>query len=407
MRLFVHKVLPFDNFQLDSSEILKDHPLNPILMSLCILGVNVQNTSSYGIFKKMLYRIQLVLILILLHYWALSDVSWYFRNRIKEVSLAESVTVWASVCTVDCLLLKKKEFLQILTFVASETSKLNDKERRKFRIAVWIICVFVWIFVFVFITQYLIFSDSIDDYKYFSSTPYYFLYDKLTPNGRALVMKLDRCIENFFIQGNLTMIIALYILLCYNAKQWLMRFYSVYNYANLNITKLEDAKDVRNFRAPLEVLAGNVQCLDDIFSQNVAVWLLMILINLCVRILAILNPFSLTTKQMISITVLAFTRAVITLLGVSFAADTVQKEGMKAISKLDYLLRKGSGTCTSSMYHEVQLAFAKYAFYPIQLTVWKFAGLNKSFLMTCIGMMTTYVVICIQLNPVAMQRIAG
>ncbi|GIY08392.1 uncharacterized protein CEXT_691141 [Caerostris extrusa] len=111
--------------------------------------------------------------------------------------------------------------------------------------------------------------------------------------------------------------------------------------------------------------------------------------------------------MMIEVTVLALSRAIITLFAVSFTAGDVHKESKACLGKLDTILRKKDPIRDIAVCQEVQLAFTIFSFFPVHLTVWKFSSLNKAFLMTCIGMMTTYIIICIQLNPNALKSLIG
>lgn len=135
----------------------------------------------------------------------------------------------------------------------------------------------------------------------------------------------------------------------------------------------------------------------------------MILLNLCIRILALLNPLSLIHRSPVKlfVEILSFGRAALTLIGIKFVAGFVQTEAIASVEKLDCMIRKNDMTLNNYIYYEVQVAFSKCTLISTQLTVRKFAGLNRSFLMTCVGMMTTYINICIQLNPTAMDIIQG
>ncbi|GIY00053.1 hypothetical protein CEXT_465691 [Caerostris extrusa] len=62
---------------------------------------------------------------------------------------------------------------------------------------------------------------------------------------------------------------------------------------------------------------------------------------LCVRIVSILNPLLLTTNQMITVTALSFTRAVITLIQMNFIADSVYKKGNYYIVPTGYVFQEG------------------------------------------------------------------
>ncbi|GIY32290.1 uncharacterized protein CDAR_599661 [Caerostris darwini] len=405
MNLCEIKVHPYTGSNTRRQEATNEHPLKPILNSLTILGLNIEEPS--GPAKKMIYHFYHLLIILCFHYWALSDIVWYFRNYIQEDTLAESVTVWASVVTVDLMILKRKSLLKVILTVKKETEKLNSSEQRKYRHIVWIVCLMAWTFIVVFITQNLVFNIHVDYDKYFSNTPLYFFYHTMSKTQRDLFIRMDRSIETFYIQGVLTMIIGLYVLLCINAKMWFKNFNlnceSMFTYLDSTL----HVEDVRCFKATFDNLAKNVKRLDNVFCQIVAMWLLMILVILCVRILFILNPLINKTDMMIEVTVLALSRAITTLFAVSFTAGDVYKESKACLNKLDAIIRKKDPIRDVAVYHEVQLAFTIFSFFPVHLTVWKFSSLNKAFLMTCIGMMTTYIIICIQLNPNALKSLIG
>ncbi|KAF8795548.1 hypothetical protein HNY73_000038 [Argiope bruennichi] len=405
MKFFDARVRSEGDCNLRRRTMANYHPLRPVLTSLAVLGLKIEDSS--GALTKVIFRLYLVLVTTSLHYWALSDIVWYFRNRIQEDVLAESVTVWASVTTVDLLIWKRKSLLKILLTVKTETEKLSLEEQRKFKYIVWTVCALAWGFNFLYITQNLLFSLHVDYDKYFSNTPLYFFYKDMSEKQIAVFIRIDRSIECFFVQGILTMIISLYILLCINAKLWL-RVFDIYDKPeDFNYSSSLSLDDVRGFRATFDHFSKNTERLDDVFCQIVAMWLLMILITLCVRILSLLNPMTEKTNRIIENTVLALSRAIVTLFMVSFVAGNVYNESVVALNKLETLVRKKDTPQNASVYHEVQIAFTKFAFFPTQLTVWKFTPLNRSFLMTCIGMMTTYVIICIQLNPSVLNSLSG
>lgn len=399
----------FNRYLSHHSEVNGKHPLFPVLTSLTILGIKLEckNNDNEAPLWKLLFKLHFVIVFFFYHYWAISDILWYFQNRIQEEVLADSVTNWTAVCTVDFLLFKRKEIRKFLIIVASETSMLSPEDKKKFRRIVIIACVAVWMLILLYMSQYVILSNAINFHKFFSNTPYILFEDNFSEYQKLVIYKVDQCFESFFIEGSLTMIIVFYILLCYSMTLWFRRFAKDYDGSNLKENVLAELKNVREFRTDFEDLSNKVKIMDNIFSLSVAAWLLMILINLCVRILAILNPFTLNTPETVFLVSLSFIRAAITLIGVSFAADAVQKEALNALEKIDSMIRKDCSNWNNSLYHEVQLAFIKYSCFPTHLTVWKFASLNRSFLITFLGMMVTYVIICIQLNPTAMNRIKG
>ncbi|GBN87646.1 hypothetical protein AVEN_85291-1 [Araneus ventricosus] len=405
MKIFDTRVHTEGDYSLRRRTMANVHPLRPVLTSLAVLGFKIEDSS--GAVTRIIFRLYLVLVTASLHYWALSDVVWYFRNRIQEDVLAESVTVWASMATVDLLIWKRKSFLKILSTVKTETEKLSPEEQRRFKYVVWMVCFLTWGFNFLYITQNLLFSLHVDHDKYFSNTPLYFFYKGMSEKQIAIFIRIDRSVECFFIQGTLTMIISLYILLCINAKLWLKKFDDYDKPASSTYASSFTLDDVRCFRATFDQFARNIERLDDVFCEIVAMWLLMILITLCVRVLSLLNPRTPKTDRIIENTVLALSRAIVTLFVVSLVSGNVYDESVISLNKLEALVRRKEPVQNFAVYHEVQIAFQKFSFFPTQLTVWKVTPLNRSFLMTCIGMMTTYVIICIQLNPSVLNSLSG
>lgn len=388
------------------------HPFQPILISLRILGLRLDNHQfPMGSFKSIVATIQLVIIVLFYHYWALSDTVWFIQNQITGIVLADNVTAWSAVFTVDILLLKRKDFIKLLEVVSEETNNFCDEDKNKFLKILKISCVLVWVFIFILIITYVVLSVQPHFSKELTLHTLYqrILPENLSSTSKLIIFNVDHTAETFFIQGSLTMIITLYILLCYNAKLWFKRIVDDYEIPKQKRKYFCKLSDVCEYRTTFEKLSRKVKLLDDVFSQIVAVWLLMILLNLCIRILAFLNPLSLIHRSPVRLFVgiLSFGRAALTLIGITFAADFVQVEAIASIEKLDYMIRKNDMILNDCMYYEVQVAFSKCILIPTQLTAWKFAGLNRSFLMTCVGMMATYVIICIQLNPTAMEIIQG
>lgn len=106
----------------------------------------------------------------------------------------------------------------------------------------------------------------------------------------------------------------------------------------LNRKYFSELRDVSEYRTTFANLSRKVRLFDDVFSQIVAVWLLMILLNLCIRILVLLNPLSLIHRSPVRlfVEILSFGRAALTLIGITF----VQTEALASIEKLDYIIQK-------------------------------------------------------------------
>ncbi|GFY46874.1 uncharacterized protein TNIN_172991 [Trichonephila inaurata madagascariensis] len=378
------------------------HPLDPILKSFLIFGIDIEEKEVTGHFTKILYKVWSVIVILFYHYYLISDFAWYVRRSAQENAIAESTSVWASIITFDLLLIRKKHVKKTVHFVYSETMKLSEKERKRFEKIVLIVCCIVWVYVCVFVTQHGAFKHREKYGEFHTTTLLHMVYKKLDEPMRTIVAKFDKCMESFFIQGLMTLTMALYLLLCLNARLWFKNFQQ--HFENHECLKLDsNTLDIRHFTSSYEILANNVQILDDGFSQIVASWLLMILVTLCVRIISVLNPVTVTTNQMLTVIILTFARAITALIGTSFIGDSVYNESLTAISLLFKLRRTDSIVWKSTTFYEIQLALARYSFNPTQLTVWKFARLNRGFLMTCLGMMTTYIIIAIQLYPNAMK----
>ncbi|GIY11099.1 uncharacterized protein CDAR_380701 [Caerostris darwini] len=332
----------------------------------------------------------------------LIDFSWYIRHFVQENAIAESISIWACVITYDLFLLKRKHISKTVRFVQNESMNLSKKERKRFEKIVLRVFCLVWIYVCVFVIQHGAFKHRRRYGEYHTTTLLHMIYKKLDEPMKTIVSKLDKCIESFFIQGFLTLSMALYMLLCLNAKLWFKNFQQ--NFENQEEFKLNNQTlDIRKFATIYQNLAKNVGRLDDGFSQIIASWLLMILVTLCVRIISMLNPMTSTTYQMLTVIIMTFCRAITVLVGTSFLADSVYDESLKAISILLKLQEPERTVWKNSTFFEIQLTLTRYSFNPTQLTVWKFSRLNRSFLMTCLGMMTTYIIIAIQLYPNAMK----
>ncbi|KAG8192111.1 hypothetical protein JTE90_027758 [Oedothorax gibbosus] len=188
--------------------------------------------------------------------------------------------------------------------------------------------------------------------------------------------------------------------MCLNSRMWLRHFRKLYKASDIT----EQNIGVRSFRKSYENLCEIVSLLDDAFSEMVGIWLFMILVIICVRIISVLNPLTVTTDQMMTVILLTLFRAMGTLLGSCFLGDSISSEGKNALSLLIEMARRDNCYAwNNSAFFEIQLIITKYALSPLQLTVIKFARLDRKFLMSCMGMMTTYIIISIQLYPNAMK----
>lgn len=152
--------------------------------------------------------------------------------------------------------------------------------------------------------------------------------------------------------------------------------------------------DLKRFRMTIHHYTKRVTIVDDVFCSLVAVWLLMILVTLCVRTLAVLHAEVQSNPQMLAISYLESSRAVLTLFSVCLAAHGVYQESLVCLEVLDDWYFSPFGY--ESIYMDIFVSRSMLK--PAHLTVWKFAILNSSFLMTCCGAMLTYIIIGVQLH---------
>ncbi|GBL92221.1 hypothetical protein AVEN_91547-1 [Araneus ventricosus] len=386
----------------------KKHSLYPVLKSFLIFGIDVEQQENFVNSGRFAFKTWSVIITLCYHYFLISDLSWYIRRSVQENAIAESTSVWTAVLTYDLFLLNKKNISKTVRFVQVQTMRLTEKERKRFEKIVLTVCCIVWIYVCMFVIQHGAFKHRESYGEFHTTTLLHMVYKKLDNPWCTVFAKLDKCFESFFIQGFLTLTMALYILLCLSAKLWFKTFqqyFKTHIATNHNIEEGGHMLDVGQFNSSYQSLAKNVERFDNGFSQIVGIWLLMIFVTLCVRIVSVLNPLTTTTQQMLTVIVMTFSRALTALVGTSFAADAVYNESLKAISILFKVTISENTMWKNSTFFGIHLALMRYSFYPTQLTVWKFARLNRGFLMTCLGMMATYIIIAIQLYPNAMKGI--
>ncbi|KAG8175293.1 hypothetical protein JTE90_008211 [Oedothorax gibbosus] len=370
--------------------------LKPILLLLMVFGFNLSNTK--GTIFNAFFRFYSSLMVLLYHYFAVSDFVWYFQNPLDEIeiALADSITVWASVCTWDFLFWKRKELFRIVQIIERETEKLDGRHQKTYRRLVLISCTAAWLFVFVFmyISQFIVLPLDVKHDTYFVKSPFYFLPLHLFSRGQInLVIKIEKSLENFLIQGSLAMIVTLYVLLCLNIRMWFKK-YGLSCKRNFRLASNLSIEDLKPFRLVLRQFSKRVTVVDNVFCIIVAVWLLMILVTLCVRTLAILHDEVQSNPQMMAMSVMEASRAILTLLSVGLAANGVYQESLLCLNVLEDVYYNPSWK--ESTYHEI--ASSRSMLQPAHLTVWKFAILNSSFLMTCIGAMITYMIIGVQLH---------
>ncbi|GIY07338.1 uncharacterized protein CDAR_20791 [Caerostris darwini] len=361
------------------------------LKTFWIFGLDFVGYDGPSMLFKLFLKIWTCVNIFCYHFCIAVDVVWYFNHKIQEDVLAESVTNWVTVITFDFMLWKRTEMQKLMRLVQTETSKLTEKSQRKQRRQNFVVFISVLLYVIIFVSQNIVFKLEEGYNKYYHIS----FLNLASRNLREFLFQLGGFLKCFFIQGLLTVTIAFYLLLCLTCKRWFHHLKRQYfgNRRSLNLF------EVQKFCSKFDELSNHVRLLDCIFSLPVALWLLMILMILCVRIVSILNPLLLTTNQMITVTVLSFSRAVITLIQMNFIADSVYKKATITLFQLDTFSRQERRVLNNAMYQEIQMALTRFTFTPTQLTFWKTARLSRRFLMTCVGMMTTYVIISIQLYP--------
>lgn len=373
------------------------HPFRVFITSFRIFGIDLEggNDKDYSI-KSTVFQIWSALVALFLHYRLISEVVWYKNNFIQENALAESIAVWTSVLTFDKMLSNKiriQRFMAVVKVEASKTDKKVLKKQMKFSL---IVCCSIWFYVFLYILQYLIFRKD-EEYETQHVSPLGLLGNYVPSNYKIYFFRLFLCLECFFVQGILTFTMGFYLLICFNIINWFKILKD--KYAPNSCQSTLNLEHVQRFIQLFENLSQNVKIFDNVFSASVAVWLLMILSNLCVRIVTIVNPTMPITKQMAAMIFLTFSRSAATLIGMCFIADFLNKNIISTLFLLDALCGEGSIVLDDTVYNEIQMAFTRYSFNPTHLTMWNIMRLDRRFLMTCIGMMTTYVIISIQIYP--------
>lgn len=378
------------------------HPFHPILKSFLIFGIELDSSNHVSNFRSAFYKFWTICVTFFYHYWIVCDVLYYARYTVQENALAESVTDWTSVLTFDILLWKRKSLQKLMTIAKLEALNVDEHVRKKLEKIALITCCFVWLYTCIFVIQFFVFSTDRDFQKHHTSSPLSYLSCYVSESHKIKILLLDRCTESFFTQGILTLTIALYLLLCLNAIKWFQELRSRYTPKESSTVPFR-LPDIQRFLGTFDDLSQNVRRLDSVFSKSVAVWLLMILFLLCVRIVTIVNPTLTMTNEMVVIFVFTFTRAAATLIGINFMADSLHKEALTTLFHLDDLCGQNKIILNNSVYHEIQMAFVKFSFSPTHLTFWQITRLNRRFLMTCLGMMATYVIVAVQLYPNTME----
>ncbi|GBM58940.1 hypothetical protein AVEN_65630-1 [Araneus ventricosus] len=378
-----------------SSERGGKHPFYLFLIAFRLFGLNLGGDDGTNSLLNIVSKLWTFMMFFCYHFWVLFDASWYFRNKVHENALAESVTVWVAVATFDILIAKRKIAREFMKIVVAEAFVLSERARKKHERNILLTFILVWIFVMIFLAQNIIFNFEKEYNKHHTVSLVGYMSLDLPDAQHVLLLKLDACLECFFVQGFLTMIIALYLLLGLSCEKWFQHL----KYHCSNNERSSRLHEIKRFCTKFDHLSSHVQLLDRIFSLPVAVWLLMILVILCIRIVSILNPFLATTNQMILVTILSFGRAAVALIGMNFIADSIYKKAAKTIFQLDNFIREERSALNIIVYQEVLAAFTRFNFNPTHLTFWKIARLNRGFLMTCVGMMATYVIITIQMYP--------
>lgn len=372
------------------------HPFRLFLKIFRIFGMDLEGKKECT-FKYMMLKIWCVLAAFIFHHRLLCEIIWYTRHSFQENALAESIIVWSSALTFDMLLSKRQSIQRLLDIVKEEGLKMDVKciqQQAKF---ILISCCIIWCYVLVYVSQYLIFMNE-RDYENTHVNPLIFIEKYIPDHYKKSIYFLLICLESFFIQGILTFTIAFYLLLSLTASKWFQQLKSNYTIPNENERNRLNLYDIQRFSQIFDNLSSNVQLLDNVFSRPVGIWLLMILSLLCVRIVTLVNPVMKTTKQMAMVIFLTFSRAGTTLIGMCFIADYLHQNAISTLFHLDTLCEK-SIILNLVVYQEIQMAFSRFSFNPTHLTMLKVTRLDRRFLMSCVGMMATYIIISIQLFP--------
>lgn len=390
--------------QYSDNTMSSKHPFGPFFKSFLIFGIDLEGNQNSSIYKTILLRIWTVVVVIFYHYWIVFEILWYTKYTIQENALAESIVIWSSVLTFDILLWKRRTVHKFMAVVKLETLKLKDDVRKKHEKMILIMCCLVWLYSVVFVLQDFALVTMTRFEKHHTVSPISYVSLKYVSGPyKNMIFKIDTCMESFFIQGLLTLTIALYLVMCLNAIKWFQHLKEVED-DSVEVWKLSD---IQRFFQTFSDLSENVQLLDKIFSKAVGIWLIMILAFLCIRIVTMINPNMITTSQMVSEMTLTSFRATVTLVGITFIADSLHQEAMTTLFYLDDLMTKDKIATSNLVYHEIHMAFTKFSYNPIYLTLGHIIRLNRKFLMTCVGMMTTYVIISIQLYPNTMKGLAS
>ncbi|KFM72208.1 hypothetical protein X975_10836, partial [Stegodyphus mimosarum] len=335
----------------------KKKPFSLLLKSFQIFGVDLEGEDS-SILYKVFFRSWTTLILLLYHYWFFCDIGFYFGHKAQENAIAESITVWSSVISYDILLWKGKDIRKLMAIMKEETEKLDRKLLGKQEKQVIFVFSISWLYMLIFIGQKLILTPEKGFGNRYTVNILRYLFDSLSEYDKIILFKLETALEIFFIQGFLTLTIALYLLLGLSARKWFKNLKRSYMRKRNSTETGSKLTEIEEFCNDFDKLSLNVQLLDKVFTHPVAIWLLMILVTLCVRIVAVLNPRIPVTENLLTIIIVSFSRSAMTLVGMSFIADSVNQQATKTLFYLT-TLSHNTHTMSAAAYHEIHMAFTR------------------------------------------------
>ncbi|XP_076365767.1 uncharacterized protein LOC143254474 [Tachypleus tridentatus] len=179
---------------------------------------------------------------------------------------------------------------------------------------------------------------------------------------------------------------------------------------NLSHTNIRvEALVIQNLRLLYQQCCSLVSSLDAVFCRTISVWYALVIICVCVECTSL---FTDETNELLSpspnyvYAALQIGYLLLVFFLTSLVASQVPEEAASSVDHI-HALTAPYNVNNIEFHLQVQLFVSQMTTNNIGLTGWKFFVINRGVILTILGAIISYMVIVIQMNPVAMNALGG
>lgn len=388
------------NLRRSESSKYQYNPLKPAVRSLMFFGLHTSfSKNNATCCFRFLRFVHTASIFLSLHYWTLLYFSYFVRSIGTWKIFNQAMIIWTSTATYDVFLFHRKKVISFISlFYSDRLFQLSKPREQKYSKTVRILNICVWIYLILWVATFLGMPTKKIPREHFTGAFYNAIVNRTTLTFQKYLIQFNDGYLCLLVEGNLTFITVFYIMALHGCVFWFKEFERIVLVNSKS--KITNISDVKSMKKMYDILSRRVQNLDEAFSMSVLFWYFMVTVALCIRVIAILGEDStgVDIQGMLTIGFGLFRGTFVILIGISFSAQYLIDTAQNVVLKSDKIIENSKDYFAHQGY---SLLLRKIQIKPVIVTLWKFCPIGKPFLMSCVQTMTTYVIICLQMQSTA------